>query len=81
MIALGWTAAFVTPVYAFDAISPSIMEWLMFWVASAMRLKGWRPIPKVGAEPPYNPSELPSTVYDILSATEDPDSALALFAL
>jgi hypothetical protein len=57
------------------------MEWLMFWVASAMRLKGWRPIPKVGAEPPYNPSELPSTVYDILSATEDPSSALALFAL
>ncbi|KAJ7343511.1 hypothetical protein DFH08DRAFT_229263 [Mycena albidolilacea] len=77
----GWTAAFVTPVYTFDAISPSIMEWLMFWVASAMRLKGWRPIPKVGAEPPYNPSELPSTVYDILSATEDPGSALALFAL
>ncbi|KAJ7275365.1 hypothetical protein B0H12DRAFT_1199468 [Mycena haematopus] len=76
----GWTAAFVSPVYAFNAVCPSVMEWLMFWVASAMRLKGCQGIPKVCEEPAYNPSEIPCTVYDVLSMG-DPDSALALFVL
>ncbi|KAJ6502575.1 hypothetical protein C8R45DRAFT_1092404 [Mycena sanguinolenta] len=75
-----WTVAFVTPTFAYDAVCPSVMEWLMFWVASAMRLKGCRGIPKVRGEPAYNPSEIPCTVYDVLSMG-DPDSALALLAL
>ncbi|KAJ6630775.1 hypothetical protein B0H10DRAFT_2160169 [Mycena sp. CBHHK59/15] len=75
----GWTAAFVTGVYNFDTFSPTVLEWLTFWVASAMRLKGWRQLPKVCDEPPYHPHETPCTVYDIMG--HNPDSALALFLL
>ncbi|KAJ7155992.1 hypothetical protein C8R43DRAFT_1087364 [Mycena crocata] len=75
----GWTAAFVTGVCDFNAYSPTVVEWLTFWVASAMRLKGWRGIPKVCDEPLYLPCEVPCTVYDISGC--DPDSALALLLL
>ncbi|KAJ7109350.1 hypothetical protein C8R44DRAFT_284984 [Mycena epipterygia] len=77
----GWTAAFVTGVCNFDAYSPTCLEWLTFWVASAMRLKGWRAIPKVCDEPPYLPREVPCTVYDAMGLSGNPDSALALFLL
>ncbi|KAJ7063273.1 hypothetical protein C8F01DRAFT_69063 [Mycena amicta] len=42
-----WTAAFVSEVCEFSSFSPTVLEWLTFWVASAMRLKGWRRLPKV----------------------------------
>ncbi|KAF7304857.1 Microtubule associated protein [Mycena kentingensis (nom. inval.)] len=64
----GWTSAFVTDVYDFNSYSPTIIEWLSFWVASAMRLKGWKRIPQVGAEPLFVPTETPCTVYDLFSA-------------
>ncbi|KAJ7172503.1 hypothetical protein C8R46DRAFT_1161910 [Mycena filopes] len=76
----GWTAAFVSGVQAFDTVSPTITEWLTFWVASAMRLQGRHTIPKVCDEPPYIPHQVPCTVYDVLSAG-DLDSALALFLM
>ncbi|KAJ7219247.1 hypothetical protein GGX14DRAFT_435292 [Mycena pura] len=76
----GWTAAWVTAVCDFDSYSPTVIEWLTFWVASAMRLKGWRSIPKVRDEPPFVPSEIPCTVYDTLSGGTL-ESALALFLL
>ncbi|KAJ6547537.1 hypothetical protein B0H19DRAFT_1166187 [Mycena capillaripes] len=57
----GWTAAFVTPVYNFDASTPTIIEWLTFWVASAMRLKGWRAIPKVPEPVSLGPVSIPRT--------------------
>ncbi|KAJ7774799.1 hypothetical protein B0H16DRAFT_74878 [Mycena metata] len=75
----GWTAAFVSGVHNFDSLSPTIIEWLTFWVASAMRLQGLHAIPKV-CEPPYLPHEVPCTVYDVLPAG-DLDSALALFLM
>jgi len=55
----GWTAAFVTPVYNFNAVCPTVMEWLTFWVASAMRLKGWRSIPKVPEPVSLGPVSIP----------------------
>ncbi|KAJ7449782.1 hypothetical protein FB451DRAFT_737367 [Mycena latifolia] len=75
----GWTAAFVTGVCDYNAYSPTVIEWLTFWVASAMRLKGWRAIPKVCEEPAYIPHHCPCTVYDVMG--HNPDSALALFLL
>ncbi|KAJ7632591.1 hypothetical protein FB45DRAFT_508821 [Roridomyces roridus] len=76
----GWTAAFVTGVYQFDGYSPTIVEWLSFWIASAMRLKGWRSIPKVCDEPPHDPLETTCTVYDVMGHHYS-DSASALFSL
>lgn len=78
---LGWTAAFVTGVYNFDALRPTVIEWLTFWVASAMRLQGWRTIPKVCDEPPYLPNEIPCTVYDVLSGGGSDSAALALLGM
>ncbi|KAJ7940665.1 hypothetical protein B0H13DRAFT_2226032 [Mycena leptocephala] len=77
----GWTAAFVTGVYNFDALRPTVIEWLTFWVASAMRLQGWRTIPKVCDEPPYLPNEIPCTVYDVLSGGGSDSAALALLGM
>ncbi|KAF7363420.1 Microtubule associated protein [Mycena sanguinolenta] len=54
-----WTVAFVTPTFAYDAVCPSVMEWLMFWVASAMRLKGCRGIPKVPEPVALGPVSIP----------------------
>ncbi|KAJ6496653.1 hypothetical protein C8R47DRAFT_973464 [Mycena vitilis] len=75
----GWTAAFVSTVQNFDSVSPTIIEWLTFWVASAMHFKGHSLIPKVG-EPPYLPNAAPCTVYDVLPGG-DLESALALSLL
>ncbi|KAJ7709933.1 hypothetical protein B0H17DRAFT_1191069 [Mycena rosella] len=75
----GWTAAFVTGVCDYNAYSPTVIEWLTFWVASAMRLKGLRAIPKVCEEPAYLPYHCLCTVYDVMG--HNPDSALALFLL
>ncbi|KAJ7057040.1 hypothetical protein C8F01DRAFT_341600 [Mycena amicta] len=84
-----WTAAFVSEVCEFNSHSPTIVQWLIFWVASAMRLEGWQRIPKVCDEPVYLPSQTPCTVYDILSGGCDSmlppgvsiESALALYSL
>lgn len=43
----GWSTAFVTDVYAYDSYNPSIVECLVFWVASAMRISGTASVPKV----------------------------------
>ncbi|KAF7322950.1 Microtubule associated protein [Mycena chlorophos] len=57
----GWTAAFVSDVCNFDSFSPTVIEWLTFWVASAMRLKGWRHIPKVPEPVTLGPVFIPPT--------------------
>ncbi|KAK2466941.1 hypothetical protein APHAL10511_001199 [Amanita phalloides] len=43
----GWTTAFVTRVYECDYFSPTIVECLTYWIASALHIRGtWR-IPEV----------------------------------
>ncbi|KAF8350729.1 hypothetical protein F5887DRAFT_876120 [Amanita rubescens] len=43
----GWTTAFVTRVYEYEYFSPTIVECLTYWVASALHIRGtWR-IPEV----------------------------------
>ncbi|KAF7294961.1 Microtubule associated protein [Mycena indigotica] len=58
-----WTAAFVSEVCEFDSFSPTVIEWLTFWVASAMRLKGWRHAPKVPEPVTLGPVFIPPN-YD-----------------
>ncbi|KAF8636587.1 hypothetical protein AX17_003398 [Amanita inopinata Kibby_2008] len=43
----GWTTAFVTGVYDYNIFSPTILECLSYWIASALHIRGtWR-IPEV----------------------------------
>jgi hypothetical protein len=51
----------------FDSQSPTIIEALTYWVASAMRLPGGILPPKVGFEIDPNSFLRPATVYDLLA--------------
>lgn len=44
---LGWTHAFVTDVFEYNAHDPTIAELLMYWVGSAMQLPQTATIPDV----------------------------------
>ena len=68
--------SFVSSLYDFDSHSPTIVECLLFWLASAMGLPGGWKIPEVGSETVYSTQELPCSVYDILA--RHPAAALAL---
>ncbi|KAF9500892.1 hypothetical protein BDN71DRAFT_946872 [Pleurotus eryngii] len=70
----GWTSAFVTTVYTFDDYGPTVLEHLLYWVASASRLPGSARIPQVCEEPQPFHKVLPCTVYDIMGY--DPAAAL-----
>ncbi|KAJ3883433.1 hypothetical protein F5051DRAFT_435091 [Lentinula edodes] len=65
MFSKGWTAAFISGVYEFNAYSPTITECLTFWIASAMRIATTLRFPKVCEEPPN--SQTPCTVYDAMA--------------
>ncbi|KAJ4495558.1 hypothetical protein C8R41DRAFT_762543 [Lentinula lateritia] len=77
MFSKGWTAAFISGVYEFNAYSPTITECLTFWIASAMRIATTLRFPKVCEEPPN--SQTPCTVYDAMA--QFPEAAIALALL
>ncbi|KAF5391435.1 hypothetical protein D9757_001914 [Collybiopsis confluens] len=54
LFSTGWTAAFISGVYEYDANSPTILECLTFWIASAMRIARALQFPKV-PEPVHLP--------------------------
>jgi hypothetical protein len=68
--------AFVSSVYEYDSRSPTIVECLLFWLASAMGLPGGWKIPEVGFEDEYSLQEFPCSVYDIMA--QHPQAAIAL---
>ncbi|KAJ7493138.1 hypothetical protein B0H11DRAFT_978733 [Mycena galericulata] len=55
----GWTIGFVSGVYQFDARNPTVLEILAFWVACAMRLPGWKGLPKVRESVTAGPPRIP----------------------
>ncbi|KAJ6537786.1 hypothetical protein B0H19DRAFT_1180897 [Mycena capillaripes] len=55
----GWTIGFVSKVHRFDAQDPTILELLTFWVACAMRLPGWRDLPKIREPVTAGPPRVP----------------------
>lgn len=73
---LGWTAAFITEIVEFNAYSPTVVECLAFWVASAMSLPGCSQVPQVGPEPPSG--GVPCTLYDVMGQRGDAALALSL---
>ncbi|KAI4527845.1 hypothetical protein K523DRAFT_320698 [Schizophyllum commune Tattone D] len=60
----GWTTAFVSPVFNYDSETPTVMECLTFWLASASQAPSSRAIPKV-PEPVRNWRTINFTESDI----------------
>ncbi|KAG9226335.1 hypothetical protein CCMSSC00406_0003214 [Pleurotus cornucopiae] len=71
----GWTSAFVTTVYTFDDYGPTVLEHLLYWVASASRLPGSARIPQV-PEPisSLGPQVVPQTNYTDFSTPAPSES-------
>lgn len=44
---VGYRVAFVSPIYKYDNFSPTIVEFLTYWIASSARLPGTHKLPKV----------------------------------
>ncbi|KAJ2937047.1 hypothetical protein H1R20_g33, partial [Candolleomyces eurysporus] len=63
----GYTQAWVTSILDFDSKTPTIIEALTYWVASAMGRPGGILPPKVGFEIDPNSFQRPSTAYDLLA--------------
>ncbi|KAF9227950.1 hypothetical protein BS17DRAFT_806237 [Gyrodon lividus] len=72
----GWTASFVSPVFAFDCHVPTILELLLFWLISAMGFPGGWVVPENRAESALHRQLLIATVRDL--SPEEPAEALAL---
>ncbi|TFK76471.1 hypothetical protein BDN72DRAFT_237532 [Pluteus cervinus] len=43
----GWTSVFISTIYPFDLHGPTILECLVYWVASAMHIPGAGELPQV----------------------------------
>ncbi|KAF9069660.1 hypothetical protein BDP27DRAFT_1222193 [Rhodocollybia butyracea] len=76
MFSKGWTSAFISGVYEHKTFSPTVVECLTFWIASAMRIATSLRCPKVCEEPPS--SQTPCTVYDAMAPSPEAAVALAL---
>lgn len=74
----GWTASFVSPVFAFDCHVPTVLELLLFWLVSAMGYPGGWVVPESRAELVLRRQLLIATVNDV--SCEEPTEALALSA-
>lgn len=60
-----WSSVFVSPVYKYDSCDPTILELLLFWVASAMGYEGgWMP-PETHAKSKLPIQCLSATVTDL----------------
>lgn len=66
----GWSAAFVTGVMNFDAVGPSVVESLAFWIASAMYLPGAFQCPKVPEPVQHTPAVSAITAADLSPPVE-----------
>lgn len=71
MVMLGWTRAFVSDMKDASSKDPTVLQCLLFWLVSSMKLDFDRIFqrPKVGndSEPEYVASETPCVVYDVLA--------------
>jgi hypothetical protein len=61
----GMRVAFVSPVIPYNQKQPTVLEHVIFWLSSAIKLPGTFRLPQVG-DKGIHPCETPSTAYDIL---------------
>lgn len=69
----------MSPVWAFDSRMPTILEVLVFWLASAMGYPGGFVVPEISHELVHHRQLLVATPRDI--SREEPAEALALLAV
>ena len=79
LLSLGWSTAYVGKVQKYADRTPTILEHLLYWIASSMGEEGTHPRPEVGSERIIPPEERPSVVYDVMA--KNPRAALALYLL
>ncbi|KZT26223.1 hypothetical protein NEOLEDRAFT_1063653 [Neolentinus lepideus HHB14362 ss-1] len=74
----GWRRAFVSPIIDIRSKKPTVLECLVYWLASAVGVPGGWVIPEVGNEPPYSSIETSCILYDLLEIDAEATVALAL---
>ncbi|KAF8136332.1 hypothetical protein EV363DRAFT_1211087 [Boletus edulis] len=70
----GWTASFVSPLYAFDSHMPTVLEVLVYWLISAMGYPGGFVLPDISHESVHRRRLLVATPRDI--SRDEPAEAL-----
>lgn len=75
----GWTTSFVSPLYAFDSHTPTILELLVFWLISAMGYPGGFVVPEISHELAHRRQLLVATPRDI--SRDEPTEALAVLTV
>lgn len=68
----------MSPVYAFDSRTPTVLEVLAFWLISAMGCAGGFVVPEISHEVVHHKQLLVATPRDI--SREEPTEALAVMA-
>lgn len=75
---IGWTRAWVTDIITFDDLRPTVIETLIFWLASSLGTPGGFTIPEVCNEPVYRTKAYPCTANDVVWEHRQKAAALAL---
>ncbi|OCH95517.1 hypothetical protein OBBRIDRAFT_720196 [Obba rivulosa] len=76
-----WSNGFVTRIHDFSESQPTILESLLYWIASAMGIEGSWQVPEVSNEPAFIQIESPCLVRDIMPPGSWEADRRALLAL
>ena len=74
----GWTRAWVTDIIDFNGVRPSVIETIIFWLASSLGMSGAFTIPEVCDEPAYRTRAHPCTAHDVIWERHQKAAVLAL---
>ena len=74
----GWTRAWTTDIIVFDDLRPTVIETIIFWLASSLGMPGGFPIPEVCDEPVYRTRAHPCTAHDVMWERHQKVAVLAL---
>lgn len=74
----GWTRAWITDIIAFDDLGPTVIETIVFWLASSLGMPGGFTIPEVCDEPVYRTKAHPCMAHDVMWERHQKAAVLAL---
>lgn len=75
---IGWTRAWTTDIIAFDDFRPTVLETIIFWLASSLGMPGGFTIPEVCDEPVYRTRAHPCAAHDVMWERHQKIPVLAL---
>jgi hypothetical protein len=75
---IGWTRAWITDIIEFNDARPTVIETIIFWLASSLGMHGAFPVPEVCDEPVYRARAHPCTAYDVIWERHQKAAVLAL---